>query len=237
MDLKSWMIADIFSSFDSKIYNTLFPSNTIFLILNTILLTSIQILFWLGNTRIKILSHYIKSTIYAQLSHTKRINLKGVTLVISSIFIILIIINLIGIIPYTYRTSRQLIFTLSLGFPIWLRFILSSTFYKPKKTIAHILPDRAPIWLNPFLVIIESTRLLVRPLTLSFRLAANIRAGHIVIRLTGIYLRGAWFNNIVSTLTLLLITTGYILFELTICVIQAYIFCLLLSLYSDDHIH
>lgn len=231
------MIADIFSSFDSRIYNSLFPSNTIFMILNTILLILIQISFWLRNTRIKILSHYLKSTIYTQLSHTRRINLKGITSIISSIFIILIIINLIGIIPYTYRTSRQLIFTISLRFPIWLRFMLSSTFYKPKKTIAYILPDRAPIWLNPFLVIIESTRLLVRPLTLSFRLAANMRAGHIVIRLTGIYLRRAWFNNIIGTLILLLTTTRYILFELTICVIQAYIFCLLLSLYSDDHIN
>lgn len=104
-------------------------------------------------------------------------------------------------------------------------------------TIAHLLPEGAPTWLNPFLVLIESSSIVVRPITLSFRLAANIRAGHIVIRLIGIYASAAWFNRIVTIIILLLTTIGYILFEVAICIIQAYIFYLLLTLYSNDHAH
>ena len=231
------MIPDIFSSFDPYIYNTLFPTNSLFIITNTALVLLIQTGYWVINTRQSTFIVPLKSTIFTQLSRTFRHQLKGASSIISSTFIILIIINLMGIIPYTFRTSRHLIFTLALGFPIWLRFILSRTSFSPKKTIAHLLPDGAPDWLNPFLVIIETTRIMVRPLTLSFRLAANIRAGHIVLSLVGIYCASAWFTRAFGTSLLILTTLGYVLFEFAICLIQAYIFCLVLSLYSDDHAH
>lgn len=231
------MIPDIFSSFDPYIYNTLFPSNSLFIIMNTALVLLIQTGYWIINSRQSTLVVPLKSTIFTQLRRTFSHQLKGSSSIISATFIILILVNLMGIVPYTFRTSRHLIFTLALGFPIWLRFILSRAAYRPKKTIAHLLPDGAPDWLNPFLVIIETTRIVVRPLTLSFRLAANISAGHIVLSLVGIYCAAAWFTRTVGTSLLILTTLGYILFEFAICLIQAYIFCLLLSLYSDDHAH
>lgn len=231
------MIPDIFSSFDPYIFNTIFPTNSLFLIANTLIILLIQSSFWVINSRASTLKSPIKGTIFTQLSRTSGLHLKGLSTPLSCIFFLLIIINLIGLIPYTFSTSSHLIFTLSLGLPIWLRMIISRFAHRPKKSTAHFLPDGAPDWLNPFLVLIETTRVLVRPLTLSFRLAANIRAGHIVLRLMGIYCASAWFSSILNTALLTLTTLGYILFEVAICLIQAYIFCLLLSLYSDDHAH
>nr|BDQ43817.1 ATP synthase F0 subunit 6 [Metaphire communissima] len=231
------MMPDIFSSFDPHMYNTLFPSNSIFLVMNMGLVLLIQAGYWMINTRQSTFIVPLKSTIFSQLSRTFSYQLKGTSSIISSTFIILIIINLMGMIPYTFSTSSHLIFTLVLGFPMWLSFIMSSAIYSPKKTIAHLLPDGAPDWLNPFLVIIETTSIIVRPLTLSFRLAANMSAGHIVLSLVGIYCAGAWFTSSFGTSLLILTTLGYVLFEFAICLIQAYIFCLLLTLYSDDHAH
>nr|BDQ43765.1 ATP synthase F0 subunit 6 [Metaphire communissima] len=231
------MMPDIFSSFDPYMYNTLFPSNSIFLVMNMGLVLLVQAGYWMINTRQSTFIVPLKSTIFSQLSRTFSYQLKGASSIISSTFIILIIINLMGMIPYTFSTSSHLIFTLVLGFPMWLSFIMSSAIYSPKKTIAHLLPDGAPDWLNPFLVIIETTSIIVRPLTLSFRLAANMSAGHIVLSLVGIYCAGAWFTSSFGTSLLILTTLGYVLFEFAICLIQAYIFCLLLSLYSDDHAH
>nr|YP_009144474.1 ATP synthase F0 subunit 6 [Metaphire californica]AKJ52260.1 ATP synthase F0 subunit 6 [Metaphire californica]BDQ43544.1 ATP synthase F0 subunit 6 [Metaphire californica] len=231
------MMPDIFSSFDPCMYNTLFPSNSLFIITNMALVLLIQTGYWVINTRQSTFIAPLKSTIFTQLSRTFSYQLKGASSIISSTFIILILINLMGMVPYTFSTSSHLIFTLSLGFPMWLSFILSSGFFSPKKTIAHLLPDGAPDWLNPFLVIIETTSIVVRPLTLSFRLAANMSAGHIVLSLVGIYCASAWFTSIFGTTMLVLTTLGYVLFEFAICLIQAYIFCLLLSLYSDDHAH
>nr|BDQ44103.1 ATP synthase F0 subunit 6 [Amynthas divergens] len=231
------MMPDIFSSFDPYMYNAPFPSNSLFIIMNMLVILLIQAGYWMINTRQSMFIVPLKSTIFTQLSRTFSYQLKGASSIISSTFIILIMINLMGMIPYTFSTSSHLIFTLALGFPMWLSFILSSSSYSPKKTIAHLLPDGAPDWLNPFLVIIETTSIIVRPLTLSFRLAANMSAGHIVLSLVGIYCASAWFTSTFGTSMLILTTLGYVLFEFAICLIQAYIFCLLLSLYSDDHAH
>nr|YP_009244917.1 ATP synthase F0 subunit 6 [Amynthas triastriatus]AMO27041.1 ATP synthase F0 subunit 6 [Amynthas triastriatus] len=231
------MMPDIFSSFDPCMYNTFFPMNSMFITTNMTLVLLIQAGYWMINTRQSTFIIPLKSTIFSQLSRTFSYQLKGASSIISSTFIILVLINLMGMVPYTFSTSSHLIFALSLGFPMWLSFILPSSSFSPKKTIAHPLPDGAPDWLNPFLVIIETTSIVVRPLTLSFRLAANMSAGHIVLKLMGIYCASAWFTSIFGTTMLILATLGYVLFEFAICLIQAYIFCLLLSLYSDDHAH
>nr|YP_010437789.1 ATP synthase F0 subunit 6 [Eisenia andrei]UTB53921.1 ATP synthase F0 subunit 6 [Eisenia andrei] len=231
------MMPDIFSSFDPYMYNTLLPSNSMFLMMNTLIILMLQSSFWLMNSRISTLKSPVKDTIFTQLSRTSGLHLKGLSSVLSAIFILLVVVNLMGLIPYTFSTSSHLIFTLTLGLPIWFSLILSSFASNPKKSTAHFLPDGAPDWLNPFLVLIETTSVMVRPLTLSFRLAANMSAGHIVLSLVGVYCASAWFSSLAGTIMLTLTALGYILFEVAICLIQAYIFCLLLSLYSDDHAH
>ena len=233
----SWMITDIFSSFDPHVFNSYLPSTNIFILINIFILTAINSIFWISPSRETATLYSITSVIMAQLSRTFIFNLKGIRSIVSALFSLIILINLFGLIPYMFRTSRHLIFTLSLGFPLWLRIIISTFTKRPKASVAHFLPDGAPDWLNPFLVLIETTRIIVRPATLSFRLAANIRAGHIVLSLVGVYCAAAVFRSLSSSIILVLVTIGYILFEVAICIIQAYIFCLLLSLYSDDHAH
>ena len=76
----------------------------------------------------------------------------------------------------------------------------------------------------------------VRPITLSVRLAANIGAGHIVIGLIGTYLVGALFSSsLFSSFGLFFVERFYFVFEVGICLVQGYIFSLLLVLYSDEH--
>lgn len=231
------MILDIFSSFDPFAFNSTIPSTTLFLYINISIIILIQSSFWIRTSQKSALMSPIHSLIYIQLSRTFIRRLKGIRTVVSTLFAVIIIINLLGLVPYTFSLSSHLIFTLRFGLPLWLSIIISRFTKNLKSSIAHFLPDGAPDWLNPFLVLIETTRIIVRPITLSFRLAANIRAGHIVLRLIGIYCAAAWFNSIRASILLLLTTLGYIIFEIAICLIQAYIFCLLLSLYADDHAH
>lgn len=172
------------------------------------------------------------SYIISQLIKTKIKNLKRRSIIISSLFILIIYLNISGIFPYIFSPRRHINLTISIGLPIWLLFIISRATYSIKKIIAHLLPDRAPSWLRPFLILIETTRIIVRPLTLRFRLAANITAGHVILGLI------SSFSITIKTRTfiiILLLSITYILFELGICMIQSYIFCLLISLYSNDH--
>ena len=51
--------------------------------------------------------------------------------------------------------------------------------------LAHLVPVGTPRFLIPVIVIIETVRNIIRPLTLSIRLAANIVAGHLLLTLLG----------------------------------------------------
>ena len=153
----------------------------------------------------------------------------------TTLIIIFLYTNLIGLIPYVFRISSHLILPLTIGLPLWLALIMSRLFYNPKIFLANYVPSGAPSILAPPLALIEIIRALVRPITLSLRLAANISAGHIVLTLVGSYLTRRLFTSIPGIAILISIQAGYTLFEVGICLIQAYIFCLLLSLYADEH--
>lgn len=230
------MLPNIFSSFD--VYESRFNilSRDILILLIPVFLTlSIFSYLWISNNRQSSIMTNPINIIYSQLTQTNSKLVKGYTIIVSRLFVLIIIINLIGIISYSFRISTHLLFSLALGLPLWLSIITSRLIFDKKQFIGKLLPDGAPDWLNPFLVLIETVRISVRPLTLSFRLAANMRAGHIVLSLLGNYLALAIFSSTFNSILLILISSGYVIFELAICLIQAYIFCLLLSLYTDDH--
>lgn len=230
------MITDIFSSFDPATcssYSSLTPS--VFWILSLTSITLIQPSIWTSNNRYSWIFSFPIEVINSQTSRTFSLHLKGFPSILVPLFLILITLNLMGLLPYVFRTTRHLIFTLILGLPLWLRLIIRATIHAPKSFIAHLLPRGAPEWLNPFLVITETLSISVRFITLSFRLAANIRAGHILLGLIGIAASSSIFSSFYSFAFIFSIQMGYIIFEIGICLIQAYIFCLLISLYSDDH--
>ena len=229
------MIADIFSSFDPATCSAYSISPSLFWFLSFFSILPLQASLWVAPSRISWIPMSFIEIIRSQTSRTFILHLKGFPILLVSLFIILITLNLIGLIPYVFRSTSHLLLTLSLGLPLWLRLIIRGAIYAPKKFVAHFLPSGAPDWLNPFLVLTETIRISVRFITLSFRLAANISAGHILLGLIGIAGSSAIFTSVTSFTALTLIQLGYIVFEIGIRLIQAYIFCLLLTLYSDDH--
>ena len=229
------MMVDIFSSFDPYI-NTSFQSISIlFWCLIGLSIFVISRSFWISFNQINWILRYPLDIINIQSSRTFSFHLKGFTSIVVRLFVILIVVNLIGLLPYRFRYSSHIVFRLIFGLPLWFGLLLSSFINSPRVFIAGLLPGGAPDWLNPFLVIIETVRIIVRPVTLSVRLVANIRAGHIVLSLIGIYASSFFFLSRTSFFILLFIQVFYIIFEVGICIIQGYIFCLLLTLYADDH--
>lgn len=228
------MIIDIFASFDPHNYLGISPSLLIW-VTPLIFVYIIPSSVWVNSTPRFFLTSTIFRTINNQVNTTSAKNLKSTHLITTALFIRIIIVNFYGLIPYSFSTTTHLSFTLVLALPLWLGIIISSVAKSPYNTVATLLPGGAPTWLNPFLVIIETIRMRVRPLTLAFRLAANIRAGHIVLTLIGIYLSSALFNRLIGAVSLSLFAAFYTAFEIGICLVQAFIFCLLITLYSNDH--
>ena len=229
------MIVDIFSSFDDH-NSTLFSIHIITWIISLWSLFFINSSFWINPSNLSNLMNIPKQAINIQTTRSFRINLGGFRLIVSALFITIINFNILGLIPYVFRTTRHLAITFSLSLPLWFSLIISSYSNNPYSRLAFILPIGTPTFLIPFLPIIESLRILVRPITLSIRLAANIRAGHIILTLIGDYLIiSILSNNITVSFIVILIQIGYFIFEIGIGIIQGYIFSLLITLYTDDH--
>merc|ERR550539_319875 len=84
-----------------------------------------------------------------------------------------------GLAPYIFTSSSHISFTLTLAMPIWLGRIVFSIKNQYNNLFAHLVPRGTPVALMPVIVIIETVRNVIRPGTLSIRLAANIVAGRI----------------------------------------------------------
>nr|AAQ05047.1 ATPase subunit 6 [Melospiza melodia]ACI31640.1 ATP synthase F0 subunit 6 [Melospiza melodia] len=157
-------------------------------------------------------------------------------LILTSLMIFLLLINLLGLLPYTFTPTTQLSMSLALAFPLWLATLLTGLRNQPSASLAHLLPEGTPTLLIPALILIETTSLLIRPLALGVRLTANLTAGHLLIQLIS-----TATTTLFSTMPMVSLLTFLVLFlltilELAVAMIQAYVFVLLLSLYLQENI-
>nr|UFA46260.1 ATP synthase F0 subunit 6 [Horornis ruficapilla]UFA46273.1 ATP synthase F0 subunit 6 [Horornis ruficapilla]UFA46286.1 ATP synthase F0 subunit 6 [Horornis ruficapilla]UFA46299.1 ATP synthase F0 subunit 6 [Horornis ruficapilla] len=157
-------------------------------------------------------------------------------LILTSLMIFLLLINLLGLLPYTFTPTTQLSMNLALAFPLWLATLLTGLRNQPSISLGHLLPEGTPTPLIPALILIETTSLLIRPLALGVRLTANLTAGHLLIQLISTA-TVVLFSTMpaISLLTLLVLFLLTIL-EVAVAMIQAYVFVLLLSLYLQENI-
>nr|YP_009158737.1 ATP synthase F0 subunit 6 [Conus tulipa]AKO90144.1 ATP synthase F0 subunit 6 [Conus tulipa] len=231
------MLVDIFSSFDdnNQVFMSLYILMWLFSLVMIVLFSSS---FWMAYPRWNSIINIFKDTASSQVFRSFGLNMGGFINLITGLFLFLILMNMSGLIPYVFSTTSHLAVSLTLGLPLWLTLIVSAVVYNPGSVVAGLLPMGAPAPLNPFLVLIETVSIMVRPITLSVRLTANMSAGHIVLTLIGNYLTaGLFLSSFFSVILLLAIQVLYTVFEFGISLIQAYIFCLLITLYSDEHPH
>nr|QGM79607.1 ATP synthase F0 subunit 6 [Chlamydotis macqueenii]QOD97246.1 ATP synthase F0 subunit 6 [Chlamydotis macqueenii] len=157
-------------------------------------------------------------------------------LILTSLMTLLLLINLLGLLPYTFTPTTQLSMNMALAFPLWLATLLTGLRNQPSISLGHLLPEGTPTPLIPALIMIETTSLLIRPLALGVRLTANLTAGHLLIQListaTTVLLPLMPSVSILTASILFLLT----ILEVAVAMIQAYVFVLLLSLYLQENI-
>lgn len=105
----------------------------------------------------------------------------GLAFIFVSLFILIVYSNFLGLFPYIFTSTRHLSIAVRIALPLWLGYIIYSTLNNINFFLSHLVPRGTPYVLMPFIVIIELIRRVIRPLTLSVRLAANIVAGHLLI--------------------------------------------------------
>nr|YP_007374617.1 ATP synthase F0 subunit 6 [Hypogeophis rostratus]ACS37110.1 ATP synthase F0 subunit 6 [Hypogeophis rostratus]AGZ18986.1 ATP synthase F0 subunit 6 [Hypogeophis rostratus] len=157
-------------------------------------------------------------------------------LILTTLMLLLISINLLGLLPYTFTPTTQLSMNMGLAVPMWLSTVLLGLRNQPTTSLGHLLPEGTPAMLIPPLIIIETISLFIRPLALGVRLTANLTAGHLLMQLIAtaafVLLPLMPTIAILTTIILLLLT----LLEMAVAMIQAYVFVLLLTLYLQENI-
>nr|QDX17813.1 ATP synthase F0 subunit 6 [Atropoides nummifer] len=154
---------------------------------------------------------------------------------LAGLVLMILLSNLLGLLPYTFTSTSQLSMNMALALPLWLATIITGLKNKFSQTLAHLLPEGSPTPLIPFMVLIETVSLFMRPIALGVRLTANITAGHLLMTMVSsatINLISTYPSISLLTLTLLFLLT---LLELAVACIQAYVFVLLIILYLQEN--
>ena len=158
-----------------------------------------------------------------------------------SLFMFVLVANLLGMIPYSFTVTSHIIVTFALAMLVILTVILYG-FWKNGLHFLHLfVPSGIPVFLMPLVVAIEVISFLSRPISLSVRLFANMLAGHITLKV---------FAGFVVQLVAALGALGGVLailplgmavalqgLELLVAFLQAYVFTILTCIYLNDAIH
>nr|UYI30959.1 ATP synthase subunit 6 [Ceratosoma sp. HG0001] len=218
------MMTDLFSALDCMQAGKL----SMFMWITPIILASI---FTITNTWNQNYTKTLLSLISIN-SETRQKMLPGFTLMLYTLMLYLLFMNFVGLLPFVYGPTSNIWISASMALVFWSLLIFSGWTKFPVESAAHFAPAGAPSGFVPFLVVIETASILIRPLTLSIRIIANISAGHIIMGLIATSLASATpfsFGLIFSA------HIGYNMFEVFVCTIQAYVFSLLVKLYGEEH--
>ena len=154
-----------------------------------------------------------------------------VVLLFLSLFFYIILNNFISIFPYIFNCSNHIIFSLLFALSLWISFIIFGWLNNYNHIFIHLTPKGTPEILIFFIVIIEFIRNLIRPITLSVRLSANIIAGHLILILLR---KNNYILNLFWIFIFTILQSILIILELNVRIIQGYVFSILSILYSKE---
>ncbi len=151
-----------------------------------------------------------------------------------SIFIFVFFANVLGLLPGSFTTTSHISVTFALAL---LVFVVVTVIGFQKQGFGFLkmfVPEGVPLLLLPLIVVIEVISYLMRPISLSVRLFANMLAGHILLKVFAGFVVGL---GVVGGWAPLAFMVGFTGFELGIAALQAFIFALLTCIYLNDALH
>ena len=159
---------------------------------------------------------------------------------IFSLFMFILIGNLLGMIPYSYTFTSQIIVTITLALIIFVGVTIIALIKHKLKFFTYFFPSGVPIGLAPLLIPIEIISYFMRPVSLSVRLFANMLAGHTMMKVfAGLIIMmtsASGFLKIGATLPLIAVI-GLTGLEFLVAALQAYVFSILTCMYLHDALH
>ncbi len=180
----------------------------------------IMILLYVISNHQSLLSYHI-SWWYQNLK-----NIESYIFIILTLWFLIVFANVIGMIPYTNTITAQILLVLSLALPTFIGINIIGLSFHKGNIFYLILPAGAPLPLIPLIAVLELISYLIRTLSLTIRLAANMIAGHVLIKIL--------LYSLLSTPFLSLLLVPILLLELVVAFLQGYVFLVLVISYFQD---
>jgi F-type H+-transporting ATPase subunit a len=157
-----------------------------------------------------------------------------------TLFMFILFANVIGLIPYTFTVTSQIIITAALALLVFFIVVIYGFWRNGLHFLNLFVPKGVPVYILPAIVLIEILSFLSRPISHSVRLFANMLAGHITLKVFAGFIimlgsAGAlgWLGATLPFLMVVALTA----LELLVAFLQAYVFTILTCIYLNDAIH
>jgi F-type H+-transporting ATPase subunit a len=150
-----------------------------------------------------------------------------------SIFMFILFANLLGLVPYSYTVTSQVVVTFALAIFVVGLATLIGLWRHRLHFFSFFFPPGAPVLLAPILIPVEIVSYLSRPVSLSLRLFANMMAGHTMMAVFAGFVVAMGFFGFLPIAA----NAALYALEIVIAVLQAYVFAILTCLYLYDAIH
>jgi F-type H+-transporting ATPase subunit a len=157
-----------------------------------------------------------------------------------SLFMFLLVSNLVGLVPYNFTVASHIIITVALALLVFFTVLIYGFWKNGLRFFNVVVPKGVPGYILPAIVFIEVFSFLVRPLSHSVRLFANMLAGHITLKVFAgfVTMLGAFgFVGWVGAMLPLALTVALTALELLVAFLQAYVFTVLTCIYLNDAFH
>jgi F-type H+-transporting ATPase subunit a len=155
-----------------------------------------------------------------------------------TLFMFVLIGNLLGMIPYSFTFTSHIIVTFALAAVVFIGVTILGLVKHKMHFFSFFVPPGVPVAMWPLLIPIEIISYLSRPISLSVRLFANMLAGHTLLKVIGGFVFGLGAITFgvggLLPLALMVALTGL---EIVIAFLQAYVFAILTCLYINDALH
>ena len=158
-----------------------------------------------------------------------------------SLFMFILVSNLVGIIPYTFTVASHIIITATFALLVFFTVLMYGFYKNGLKFFKIFVPSGVPIYILPLVVAIEIISFFSRPLSHSVRLFANMLAGHITLKVFAgfVAMLGTSLGAIgwIGGMLPLALTVALTALELLVAFLQAYVFAILTCIYLNDALH
>lgn len=150
-----------------------------------------------------------------------------------SVFMFVLLGNMLGMIPGSFTYTSHIIVTFALAMLVFIVVTIIGLVRHGFHFFSLFMPSGVPLILAPILIPIEILSYLSRPISLSVRLFANMMAGHTMLK---VFAGFSVSMGVYAGIAPLAVNVALIGFEILVAFLQAYVFTILTCLYLKDSI-